>query len=76
MAVVAGVVAGVGVVELYADASYIFHGLASRALPLVIISAACGVGSLFLLHRGQAKRARPLAMGAVAAVMFGLGVAQ
>jgi cytochrome bd ubiquinol oxidase subunit II len=75
-AIVAGIVAAVGVFVLYADASYIFHGLTSRALPLVLLSAVCGVSSLLLLRAGNAKLARPLAMGAVAAVMFGWGVAQ
>ena len=36
---------------------YVFDGLTSRALPLVIISAVCGVGSLVLLLR----RTQPLA---------------
>jgi cytochrome d ubiquinol oxidase subunit II len=75
-AIVAGVVAAVGVFVLYVDADYLFHGLTSRGLPLVIASVVCGVSSLLLLHRGRAKVARPLAMGAVVAVMFGWGVAQ
>ena len=39
-AVVAGVVAFVGIFVLRADATYLFDGLTSRALPLVILSAA------------------------------------
>ena len=45
-------------------------------MPLVIVSALCGVGVLVLLHRGAARGARPLAVGAVAAVVWGWAVAQ
>jgi cytochrome d ubiquinol oxidase subunit II len=75
-AIVAGVVAFVGIFVLHADATYLFHGLTSRALPLVIISALCGLGSLWALSRDDPHFARPLAMGAVAAVVVGWGVAQ
>ena len=75
-AIVAGVVAAVGVFVLWVDAEYLFHGLTSRGLPLVIASVLFGLSSLYLLHRGRAKVARPLAMGAVVTVMFGWGVAQ
>jgi cytochrome d ubiquinol oxidase subunit II len=75
-AVVAGVVAFVGIFVLRADARYVFDGLTSRALPLVIISAVCGVGSLVLLLRGAGRGARVLAMGALASVVVGWGVAQ
>ena len=57
-AVVAGVVAFVGIFVLRADARYVFDGLTSRALPLVLLSALCGVGSLVLLRR-RAHRGRP-----------------
>jgi cytochrome d ubiquinol oxidase subunit II len=75
-AVVAGVVAFVGIFVLHADATYVFHGLASRALPFVILSAVCGVASLVLLIRDAHRWARVLAMGAVASVVVGWGVAQ
>jgi cytochrome d ubiquinol oxidase subunit II len=75
-AVAAGVVAFAGIFVLHSDASYIFDGLTSRALPLVIISALCGLGSLWMLLRGSNRIARPLAIGAVAAVVIGWGVAQ
>jgi cytochrome d ubiquinol oxidase subunit II len=75
-AVVAGVVALAGIFVLHDDATYVFHGLTSRALALVIISAICGLGSLFLLTRSVHTLARVLAMGAVAAVVVGWGVAQ
>jgi cytochrome bd ubiquinol oxidase subunit II len=75
-AVVTGVIAIVGVFVLHSDARYIFDGLSSRALPLVIISAACGIGSLVLLLRNSHRGARLLAIGAVASIVIGWGVAQ
>jgi cytochrome d ubiquinol oxidase subunit II len=75
-AVVAGVVAFVGIFLLHADAVYVFHGLASRALPCVIVSALCGIGSLVLLARRSPRGARLLAIGAVASIVVGWGVAQ
>src|SRR5690349_20291505 len=75
-AVVTGVVALVGIWVLHDYATYVFHGLTSRALPLVIVSALCGLGSIVLLVRGVHRGARVLAMGAVATVVFGWGVAQ
>ena len=66
----------VGIFVLRADARYVFDGLTSRALPLVIVSAACGVASLVLLVRDADRGARILAMGAVASVVVGWGVAQ
>lgn len=75
-AVVAGVVALAGIVVLHGDATYVFHGLTSRASPLVVLSAICGLGSLFLLLRASHSFARFLAMGAVATIVLGWGVAQ
>jgi cytochrome d ubiquinol oxidase subunit II len=75
-AVVAGATAFVGIFVLDADASYVFEGLTSRALPLVIVSALCGTASLVLLLRDAHVGARILAMGAVASVVAGWGVAQ
>ena len=42
--VIAGFVAFIGFFVLHDYATYVFDGLASRALPLVIISAICGIG--------------------------------
>jgi cytochrome d ubiquinol oxidase subunit II len=75
-AVVAGAAAFVGIFVLRADARYVFDGLTSRALPCVIVSAVCGVASLVLLVRNADRGARVLAMGAVASVVVGWGVAQ
>jgi cytochrome d ubiquinol oxidase subunit II len=75
-AVATGIIALAGVVVLHDDARYVFDGLTSRALPLVIASALCGIGSIVLLVREAHRGARVLAMGAVATVVFGWGVAQ
>jgi cytochrome d ubiquinol oxidase subunit II len=75
-AVVAGVVALVGIFVLHADAEYVFDGLKSRGLPLVILSAICGTGSLVLLLRRTERGARLLAVGAVASVVIAWGVGQ
>jgi cytochrome d ubiquinol oxidase subunit II len=73
---VAGVAAAVGLVELHAEARYIFDRLVDQGLPLVILSAVCGIGLLAALLRGGRRPLRPLAAGAVVAVIWGWGVAQ
>jgi cytochrome d ubiquinol oxidase subunit II len=75
-AIAAGLIAFAGIFVLHSDAPYIFHGLTSRALPVVVLSALCGLGSIGLLLRGVGRWARPLAMAAVATVVIGWGVAQ
>ncbi len=75
-AVVVGVVAAAGVFVIKADAEYLFDGLTSRALPLVIVSVICGLGSLRLLVRTNHFGARLLAIVAVTTVIWGWGVAQ
>jgi cytochrome bd ubiquinol oxidase subunit II len=75
-AAVAGLAAAAGLVELHAEARYIFDRLVDQGLPLVIISALCGIGLLAMLLRGGRKPLRPLAAGAVVAVIWGWGVAQ
>jgi cytochrome d ubiquinol oxidase subunit II len=74
--VVAGLIALAGIVVLHDDAKYVFDGLTSRALALVIVSAICGVGTLILLVRESHRAARVLAIGAVASVVIAWGVAQ
>jgi cytochrome d ubiquinol oxidase subunit II len=74
--VVAGLVALVGIPVVRADATYLFGELTSRALPLVLLSALCFAGSLVLLVRDAARGARLLAVGALASVIIGWGVAQ
>jgi cytochrome d ubiquinol oxidase subunit II len=75
-AAVAGIVAFAGIFVLHSDARYVYDGLTSRALPLVILSAVCGLGSLALLARGADRVARIAAGGAVASVVVAWGVAQ
>ena len=75
-AVVAGAVAVAGIFVLHADARYLYDGLTHEGLPLVIVSALCGAGVLVLLRRGAGRSARPLAAGAVVAVIWAWGVAQ
>jgi cytochrome d ubiquinol oxidase subunit II len=75
-AVIAGVVAFAGVFVLRADAEYLFDGLTSRALPLVLASAICGVASFVLLLRSAPRFARLLSIGAVATVIWAWGVGQ
>jgi len=75
-AVAAGAVAVVGIFVLHADARYVFDGLTSKGIPLVILSAVCGLGALVLLRRGARRGVRELAVGAVVAVVWGWGVAQ
>ena len=74
--VIAGFVAFVGIFVFHSDSRYLFDGLLSRALPLVIVSGLCGIGSLVLLVRRAGHGARLLSVGAVAAVVVGWGVAQ
>jgi cytochrome d ubiquinol oxidase subunit II len=67
---VAGVAAAVGLVELHAEARYIFDRLIDQGLPLVIASALCGLALLALLlrvatgrNRDHASRNRPTDQG-------------
>jgi cytochrome bd ubiquinol oxidase subunit II len=75
-AVAAGVLAIAGLVVLRSEARYVYDGLTGDGLPLVVASALCGVAVLVLLRRGARRGARGLAIGAVAAVIWGWGVAQ
>ena len=73
---VVGVLGVIGIFVLRADASYLFQGLTSRALPLVILGTLCGVVALVLLLRDAPRGARLLAVVAVASVIIGWAVAQ
>ncbi len=75
-AVVAGALAAVGLVALRIDARYVFDGLLSEGLPLLIASAALGAATLFGLLRSWRRALRPLAIGATATVIAGYAVAQ
>ena len=73
---VAGAVAIAGIFVLRDDARYVYDRLTDQGLPLVILSAVCGLAALALLVRGARRGARALAVGAVVAVIWGWGVAQ
>ena len=73
---VVGVLGVVGIFVLRADASYLFQGLTSQALPLVILGTLCGVAALVLLLRSAPRGARLLAVFAVLGVIIGWAVAQ
>ncbi len=75
-AVVAGAFAIAGLVALHSEARYVFDRLTSQGLPLVILSLVCGAILLLVLLRGGRRPLRPLAAGAVVAVIWGWGVAQ
>jgi cytochrome d ubiquinol oxidase subunit II len=74
--VLVGVVALVGIAVLRIDAAALFDGLISRGLPLVLVSAAMGIGAIVLLVREQLGLARVAAALAVTAIIWGWAVAQ
>jgi cytochrome bd ubiquinol oxidase subunit II len=75
-AVATGVIAFIGIAVLDGDAPHLFERLTHEALPLVILSAVCGLGALWAITRGWSNAARALGIGAVATVIGGWGVAQ
>jgi cytochrome bd ubiquinol oxidase subunit II len=74
--VVAGVVALVGLFVVRSDARYIFDGLTSRGLPLVVVSAIGGLVALVLLRGRPRRGGRVAAVIAAGALVLGWGVAQ
>ena len=72
---VAGALATVDLILLSEHAGDLFDDLVGSALPLVILSALCGTGALVQLARGR-RSPRPLAVGALASVILGWGIAQ
>jgi cytochrome bd ubiquinol oxidase subunit II len=75
-AVIAGAFAVAGLFALHSEARYVYDRLTDQGLPPAIVSALCGVGLLVALLRGGRRPLRPLAAGAVVAVIWGWGVAQ
>jgi len=75
-AMVAGAFAVAGLFALHSEARYVFDRLTSQGLPLVVLSLLCGIALLAVLLRGGRRPLRPLAAGAVVAVIWGWGVAQ
>ncbi len=84
MAVIAGAAAVGGIFALHSDARFVYDGLTSEGLPLVILSGVTGLTALGLLARGLARGfdarinqlLRPAAVGAVVTVIWGFFVAQ
>jgi cytochrome d ubiquinol oxidase subunit II len=75
-AIAAGAGALAGVFALHDDAHYIYNRLTHQALPLMILSAVCGIGAFVLLARSARRGTRVLAVGAVVGVVWGWGVGQ
>ncbi|PYE18754.1 cytochrome bd-I ubiquinol oxidase subunit 2 apoprotein [Williamsia limnetica] len=75
-AVVAGITLAAGVLILREYAPYLFDGLTSRALPLMILSGLCGVASLVLIVRRDTRFSQWLSGTAVVAALVAYGVAQ
>jgi len=74
--VVAGIFAVVGLIALHSEGHYVYNRLVHEGLPLIILSAVCGLGMLAVLLLGGRLLLRPLAAGAVIAVIWGWFVAQ
>ncbi len=79
MAVLAGAAALGGIFALHSEARFVYDGLVGPGMPLVVLSAACGLGALGLLAWGMARGfdarinllLRGSALGAVAAMIWG-----
>lgn len=74
--VVTGALAGLNLVFLHADASYVFHRLMSSALPPAIVAVVAGAGTLVLIAFRRVWLLRISAGLAVAAVVAAWGYAQ
>ncbi|HEY8866117.1 MAG TPA: cytochrome d ubiquinol oxidase subunit II [Solirubrobacteraceae bacterium] len=73
---ISGLLALAGLLVVHRDARLLYEGLTSGAgLALVIISSACGLATLALLVAGR-PAPRVIAVGAVAAIVWGWGAAQ
>jgi cytochrome bd ubiquinol oxidase subunit II len=65
-----------GIVPLDRDAPLLFERLTGPALPVIAVSAAAGLATLWMLWQDRPAVARITAVVAVAAVVVGWGVAQ
>ncbi|NOY57231.1 MAG: cytochrome d ubiquinol oxidase subunit II [Actinobacteria bacterium] len=75
--VATGVVAAAGIVVLRADAPALFHGLTSAwGIPILLVSAAAGIVSLWLLSRRSYSVARGFALLATVSILWGWAVGQ
>jgi cytochrome d ubiquinol oxidase subunit II len=79
-ATVAGALAGAlslaTLAELHHSNHALYHGLTGRALPLLILGAACGLAVLALLTLRRSTALRALSGVGIAAVVWGWGVGQ
>lgn len=71
-----GVLSGAGLAMVWLEAPDLAAGFVHRGWPLVLLSLACGIGSLVEVRRRAFTRAVLAASGAVAAVIWGWGVSQ
>jgi cytochrome d ubiquinol oxidase subunit II len=74
--IVTGAAALAAAVAIELDAETLAAGLHSRGLPLVVLSAVTGMATLVLLKQRRWALARVTAVGAVASIVIGWGVAQ
>jgi len=74
--IVAGALAGAGLLAIRADAPVLWEGMTDRGWPLVALSAAGGLVAMVATVRGRDRLARLGAALAVGAVVGGWGVAQ
>ena len=74
--IITGPAALAAAVAIELDAEALADGLHTRGLPLVVLSAAAGMATLVLLKRRRWGWARLTAVGAVASIVIGWGVAQ
>jgi cytochrome bd ubiquinol oxidase subunit II len=75
-AIVAGALSLIALAELHSSDRALYTRLTGRALPLVVLAGVCGVAVLVLLATSRPMVARIIAALAVAAVIWGWGVAQ
>ncbi len=76
IAVLVGVLALAGIAVLHADAPRLFDGLLTRGLPLVLLSAVCGLVALAASRRASPRVLQALSVTAAGSVIAGWGVAQ
>ncbi len=75
-AIITGLLSIAAIFPLRSDAPYLFDGLISRALPLLIISSLGGAATIVLLFVDRLRLARLSAAVAVGFVIMGWGAAQ
>jgi cytochrome d ubiquinol oxidase subunit II len=74
--IVTGLVALSGLIVLHLDAPQLFHGLITRGLPLLLLSAGSGLAALFLVGQAPIRVLQLLAVLPAGTLVLGWGVAQ